>query len=113
MKPESMRKQAKQIQEQLKVPQNGKSYSLKASSTMAKSENLVKSHVQLQNEESQKASEPAEVTYEVVVAAAEVGQEEANGRWMGVDVEAASKQSGSGWALKVMKSSIESQRAKS
>lgn len=43
------RKQAKQIQEQLKVPQNGKSYSLKASSTMAKSENLVKSHVQLQN----------------------------------------------------------------
>ncbi|XP_064230466.1 pro-neuregulin-3, membrane-bound isoform isoform X7 [Aotus nancymaae] len=43
------KKQAKQIQEQLKVPQNGKSYSLKASSTMAKSENLVKSHVQLQN----------------------------------------------------------------
>ncbi|XP_062942373.1 pro-neuregulin-3, membrane-bound isoform isoform X4 [Cynocephalus volans] len=43
------KKQAKQIQEQLKVPQNGKTYSLKASSTMAKSENLVKSHVQLQN----------------------------------------------------------------
>uniref|UniRef100_A0A2K5K8R1 Pro-neuregulin-3, membrane-bound isoform n=1 Tax=Colobus angolensis palliatus TaxID=336983 RepID=A0A2K5K8R1_COLAP len=43
------KKQAKQIQEQLKLPQNGKSYSLKASSTMAKSENLVKSHVQLQN----------------------------------------------------------------
>ncbi|XP_011850610.1 PREDICTED: pro-neuregulin-3, membrane-bound isoform isoform X5 [Mandrillus leucophaeus] len=43
------KKQAKQIQEQLKVPQNGKGYSLKASSTMAKSENLVKSHVQLQN----------------------------------------------------------------
>ncbi|XP_032115066.1 pro-neuregulin-3, membrane-bound isoform isoform X4 [Sapajus apella] len=43
------KKQAKQIQEQLKVPQNGKSYSLKASSTMVKSENLVKSHVQLQN----------------------------------------------------------------
>nr|XP_010328699.2 pro-neuregulin-3, membrane-bound isoform isoform X1 [Saimiri boliviensis boliviensis] len=43
------KKQAKQIQEQLKVPQNGKSYSLKASGTMAKSENLVKSHVQLQN----------------------------------------------------------------
>nr|KAF6425409.1 neuregulin 3 [Molossus molossus] len=43
------KKQAKQIQEQLKEPQNGKSYSLKASSTMAKSEHLVKNHVQLQN----------------------------------------------------------------
>ncbi|XP_053441909.1 pro-neuregulin-3, membrane-bound isoform isoform X6 [Nycticebus coucang] len=43
------KKQAKQIQEQLKVPQNGKNYSLKASNTMTKSENLVKSHVQLQN----------------------------------------------------------------
>ncbi|XP_044772446.1 pro-neuregulin-3, membrane-bound isoform isoform X4 [Neomonachus schauinslandi] len=43
------KKQAKQIQEQLKETQNGKNYSLKASSTMAKSENLVKNHVQLQN----------------------------------------------------------------
>ncbi|XP_027452326.1 pro-neuregulin-3, membrane-bound isoform isoform X6 [Zalophus californianus] len=43
------KKQAKQIQEQLKEPQNGKNYSLKASNTMAKSENLVKNHVQLQN----------------------------------------------------------------
>uniref|UniRef100_A0A667HS94 Pro-neuregulin-3, membrane-bound isoform n=1 Tax=Lynx canadensis TaxID=61383 RepID=A0A667HS94_LYNCA len=43
------KKQAKQIQEQLKEPQNGKNYSLKASSTMAKSENLVKNHVQLQS----------------------------------------------------------------
>ncbi|XP_027795784.2 pro-neuregulin-3, membrane-bound isoform isoform X4 [Ictidomys tridecemlineatus] len=43
------KKQAKQIQEQLKESQNGKNYSLKASSTMAKSESLVKSHVQLQN----------------------------------------------------------------
>ncbi|XP_058398780.1 pro-neuregulin-3, membrane-bound isoform isoform X6 [Diceros bicornis minor] len=43
------KKQAKQIQEQLKDPQNGKNYSLKASSTTAKSENLVKNHVQLQN----------------------------------------------------------------
>ncbi|KAM5139709.1 pro-neuregulin-3, membrane-bound isoform 4-T4 [Callospermophilus lateralis] len=43
------KKQAKQIQEQLKESQNGKNYSLKASSTMAKSECLVKSHVQLQN----------------------------------------------------------------
>ncbi|KAM4852814.1 pro-neuregulin-3, membrane-bound isoform 3-T3 [Thomomys bottae] len=43
------KKQAKQIQEQLKESQNGKNYSLKASSTMSKSENLVKSHVQLQN----------------------------------------------------------------
>ncbi|XP_036905242.1 pro-neuregulin-3, membrane-bound isoform isoform X2 [Sturnira hondurensis] len=43
------KKQAKQIQEQLKEPQNGKNYSLKVSSTMAKSEHLVKSHVQLQN----------------------------------------------------------------
>ncbi|KAJ8795109.1 hypothetical protein J1605_018696 [Eschrichtius robustus] len=42
------KKQAKQIQEQLKEPHNGKNYSLKASSTMAKSENLVKNHVQLQ-----------------------------------------------------------------
>ncbi|TKC39366.1 hypothetical protein EI555_004792 [Monodon monoceros] len=43
------KKQAKQIQEQLKEPHHGKNYSLKASSTMAKSENLVKNHVQLQN----------------------------------------------------------------
>lgn len=43
------RKQAKQIQEQLKEPQSGKNYSLKASSTMAKSESLVKNHVQLQS----------------------------------------------------------------
>ncbi|XP_074195810.1 pro-neuregulin-3, membrane-bound isoform isoform X10 [Rhinolophus sinicus] len=43
------KKQAKQIQEQLKEPQSGKNYSLKASSTMAKSEILVKNHVQLQN----------------------------------------------------------------
>ncbi|KAK2491656.1 hypothetical protein MC885_001966 [Smutsia gigantea] len=43
------KKQAKQIQEQLKEPQNAKHYSLKASSAMAKPENLVKSHVQLQN----------------------------------------------------------------
>ncbi|KAM4840320.1 pro-neuregulin-3, membrane-bound isoform isoform X3 [Urocitellus parryii] len=43
------KKQAKQIQEQLKESQNGKNYSLKASSTMEKSESLVKSHVQLQN----------------------------------------------------------------
>ncbi|XP_042637674.1 pro-neuregulin-3, membrane-bound isoform [Orycteropus afer afer] len=43
------KKQTKQIQEQLKETQNGKNYSLKASSTIAKSETLVKSHVQLQN----------------------------------------------------------------
>nr|XP_044993762.1 pro-neuregulin-3, membrane-bound isoform isoform X3 [Jaculus jaculus] len=43
------KKQAKQIQEQLKESQNGKNYSLKASSTLAKSESLGKSHVQLQN----------------------------------------------------------------
>uniref|UniRef100_A0A8C0KN18 Neuregulin 3 n=1 Tax=Canis lupus dingo TaxID=286419 RepID=A0A8C0KN18_CANLU len=43
------KKQAKQIQEQLKEPQSGKNYSLKASSTMAKSESLVKNHVQLQS----------------------------------------------------------------
>ncbi|XP_040479816.1 pro-neuregulin-3, membrane-bound isoform isoform X4 [Ursus maritimus] len=43
------KKQAKQIQEQLKEPQNGKNYSLKASSTVAKAENLVKNHVQLQS----------------------------------------------------------------
>uniref|UniRef100_A0A8C2UPY7 Pro-neuregulin-3, membrane-bound isoform n=1 Tax=Chinchilla lanigera TaxID=34839 RepID=A0A8C2UPY7_CHILA len=43
------KKQAKQIQEQLKESQNGKNYSLKASSMMSKSESLVKSHVQLQN----------------------------------------------------------------
>ncbi|XP_059947598.1 pro-neuregulin-3, membrane-bound isoform isoform X1 [Mesoplodon densirostris] len=43
------KKQTKQIQEQLKEPHNSKNYSLKASSTMAKSENLVKNHVQLQN----------------------------------------------------------------
>ncbi|XP_059129126.1 pro-neuregulin-3, membrane-bound isoform [Peromyscus eremicus] len=39
---------AKQIQEQLKESQNGKNYSLKASSTMTKSESLMKGHVQLQ-----------------------------------------------------------------
>ncbi|KAM6156779.1 pro-neuregulin-3, membrane-bound isoform 5-T5 [Erethizon dorsatum] len=43
------KKQAKQIQEQLKESQNGKNYSLKASSMMSKSESLLKSHVQLQN----------------------------------------------------------------
>ncbi|XP_006902572.1 PREDICTED: pro-neuregulin-3, membrane-bound isoform-like [Elephantulus edwardii] len=43
------KKQTKQIQEQLKEAQNGKSYSLKATSTMAKAETLAKSHVQLQN----------------------------------------------------------------
>ncbi|CAD7675636.1 unnamed protein product [Nyctereutes procyonoides] len=43
------KKQAKQIQEQLKEPQSGKNYSLKASSTMTKSESLVKNHVQLQS----------------------------------------------------------------
>ncbi|XP_060049674.1 pro-neuregulin-3, membrane-bound isoform isoform X2 [Erinaceus europaeus] len=43
------KKQAKQIQEQLKESQNGKSYSLKASSTMGKSENLRKNHLQLQS----------------------------------------------------------------
>ncbi|XP_031218726.1 pro-neuregulin-3, membrane-bound isoform isoform X9 [Mastomys coucha] len=43
------KKQAKQIQEHLKESQNGKNYSLKASSTMTKSESLMKSHVQLQN----------------------------------------------------------------
>ncbi|XP_036739851.2 pro-neuregulin-3, membrane-bound isoform isoform X4 [Manis pentadactyla] len=43
------KKQAKQIQEQLKEPQNAKHYSLKASSAMVKPENLVKNHVQLQN----------------------------------------------------------------
>ncbi|XP_048195123.1 pro-neuregulin-3, membrane-bound isoform isoform X3 [Perognathus longimembris pacificus] len=43
------KKQAKQIQEQLKESQNGKNYSLKASSAMSKSESLMKSHVQLQN----------------------------------------------------------------
>uniref|UniRef100_A0A287D3X3 Pro-neuregulin-3, membrane-bound isoform n=1 Tax=Ictidomys tridecemlineatus TaxID=43179 RepID=A0A287D3X3_ICTTR len=37
------------FKKQLKESQNGKKYSLKASSTMAKSESLVKSHVQLQN----------------------------------------------------------------
>uniref|UniRef100_A0A8C3YK91 Pro-neuregulin-3, membrane-bound isoform n=1 Tax=Catagonus wagneri TaxID=51154 RepID=A0A8C3YK91_9CETA len=42
------KKQAKQIQEQLKEAHNGKNYNLKVSSTMAKSENLVKNHVQLQ-----------------------------------------------------------------
>ncbi|XP_006518750.1 pro-neuregulin-3, membrane-bound isoform isoform X7 [Mus musculus] len=41
------KKQAKQIQEHLKESQNGKNYSLKASST--KSESLMKSHVHLQN----------------------------------------------------------------
>ncbi|XP_049749568.1 pro-neuregulin-3, membrane-bound isoform isoform X4 [Loxodonta africana] len=43
------KKQTKQIQEQLKETQNGKNYSLKVSGTMAKSETLAKSHVQLQN----------------------------------------------------------------
>ncbi|XP_035882629.1 pro-neuregulin-3, membrane-bound isoform isoform X2 [Phyllostomus discolor] len=43
------KKQTKQIQEQLKEPQNGKNYNLKVSSAMAKSEHLVKNHVQLQN----------------------------------------------------------------
>ncbi|XP_050998139.1 pro-neuregulin-3, membrane-bound isoform isoform X4 [Acomys russatus] len=43
------KKQAKQIQEQLKESQNGKNYSLKSSSTMTKSESLMKSHVQLQS----------------------------------------------------------------
>lgn len=43
------RKQAKQIQEQLKESQHGKNYSLKTSSTLSKSESLMKSHVQLQN----------------------------------------------------------------
>nr|KAF6457896.1 neuregulin 3 [Rousettus aegyptiacus] len=43
------KKQAKQFQEQLKEPQNGKNYSLKATSTMAKSDNFMKNHVQLQN----------------------------------------------------------------
>nr|AAI44965.1 Nrg3 protein [Mus musculus] len=43
------KKQAKQIQEHLKESQNGKNYSLKASSTMSKSESLMKSHVHLQN----------------------------------------------------------------
>ncbi|CAH7353874.1 Nrg3 [Phodopus roborovskii] len=43
------KKQAKQIQEQLKESQNGKNYSLKASSTVTKSESLMKSHVQLQS----------------------------------------------------------------
>ncbi|KAM6164098.1 pro-neuregulin-3, membrane-bound isoform 2-T2 [Rhynchocyon petersi] len=43
------KKQAKQIQEQLRDTQNSENYSLKASSTMAKAEILAKSHVQLQN----------------------------------------------------------------
>ncbi|XP_041518321.1 pro-neuregulin-3, membrane-bound isoform isoform X8 [Microtus oregoni] len=43
------KKQAKQIQEQLKESQHGKNYSLKTSSTLSKSESLMKSHVQLQN----------------------------------------------------------------
>lgn len=43
------RKQAKQIQEQLKESQHGKNYSLKTSGALTKSENLMKSHVQLQN----------------------------------------------------------------
>ncbi|XP_027631511.1 pro-neuregulin-3, membrane-bound isoform [Tupaia chinensis] len=43
------KKQAKQIPEQLKEPQNGKHYSLKVSSSMAKPENPGKSHVQLQS----------------------------------------------------------------
>ncbi|CAO2637873.1 Pro-neuregulin-3, membrane-bound isoform [Lemmus lemmus] len=43
------KKQAKQIQEQLKESQHGKNYSLKTSSTLSKSESLMKSHVHLQN----------------------------------------------------------------
>ncbi|XP_045149350.1 pro-neuregulin-3, membrane-bound isoform [Echinops telfairi] len=43
------KKQTKQIQEQLKETHHGKNYSLKVSNTMAKSETLAKSHVQLQN----------------------------------------------------------------
>ncbi|KAL1780465.1 pro-neuregulin-3, membrane-bound isoform isoform X1 [Sigmodon hispidus] len=43
------KKQAKQIQEHLKESQNGKNYSFKASSTVTKSESLMKNHVQLQN----------------------------------------------------------------
>uniref|UniRef100_A0A8D0G8V2 Neuregulin 3 n=1 Tax=Sphenodon punctatus TaxID=8508 RepID=A0A8D0G8V2_SPHPU len=43
------KKQTKQIQEQLKVTQNGKTYSLNSSSIMAKSETMAQSRVQLQN----------------------------------------------------------------
>ncbi|XP_042317072.1 pro-neuregulin-3, membrane-bound isoform [Sceloporus undulatus] len=43
------KKQAKHIQEQLKESQNGKTYSLNASSMMAKSEPRAQSRVQLQN----------------------------------------------------------------
>ncbi|KYO27711.1 pro-neuregulin-3, membrane-bound isoform isoform A [Alligator mississippiensis] len=43
------KKQTKQIQEQLKETQNGKTYSLNASSMMAKSETLTQNRVQLQN----------------------------------------------------------------
>ncbi|XP_053162211.1 pro-neuregulin-3, membrane-bound isoform isoform X3 [Hemicordylus capensis] len=43
------KKQTKHIQEQLKETQNGKTYSLNASSMMAKSETRVQSRVQLQN----------------------------------------------------------------
>ncbi|XP_066476697.1 pro-neuregulin-3, membrane-bound isoform isoform X2 [Tiliqua scincoides] len=43
------KKQAKHIQEQLKETQNGKTYSLNASSMMAKSETRAQSQVQLQN----------------------------------------------------------------
>ncbi|XP_024065303.2 pro-neuregulin-3, membrane-bound isoform isoform X1 [Terrapene carolina triunguis] len=43
------KKQTKQIQEQLKETENGKTYSLNASSMMAKSETMAQSRVQLQN----------------------------------------------------------------
>lgn len=43
------RKQTKQIHEQLKETQNRKTYSLNASSVMAKSECMAQSRVQLQN----------------------------------------------------------------
>uniref|UniRef100_A0A8C8VHX2 Neuregulin 3 n=1 Tax=Pelusios castaneus TaxID=367368 RepID=A0A8C8VHX2_9SAUR len=43
------KKQTKQIQEQLKETENGKTYSLNASSIMAKSETMAQSRVQLQN----------------------------------------------------------------
>ncbi|KFM07206.1 Pro-neuregulin-3, membrane-bound isoform, partial [Aptenodytes forsteri] len=46
---ESVRKQTKQIHEQLKETQNRKTYSLNASSMMAKSECMAQSRVQLQN----------------------------------------------------------------
>nr|XP_032627763.1 pro-neuregulin-3, membrane-bound isoform-like [Chelonoidis abingdonii] len=43
------KKQTKQIQEQLKEIENGKTYSLNASSMMAKSDTMAQSRVQLQN----------------------------------------------------------------